>query len=61
VNPATGGPTLPTMACALTLLPPGHETRAHRRTSSVIYHAFRGSGTTYVGDERFDWGLGDTR
>ena len=60
VNPATGGPTMPTIGCALTLLPPGHETRAHRHTSTVIYHAFRGSGTTCVGDERFDWGPGDT-
>jgi gentisate 1,2-dioxygenase len=59
-NPANAGPTLPTIGCALTLLPPGQETRAHRHTSTVIYHAFRGRGTTYVGDERLDWGPGDT-
>jgi gentisate 1,2-dioxygenase len=60
VNPATGGPTLPTAQCGMTLLQPGQETRPRRRTSTAIYHAFRGSGTTFVGDQRFDWGPGDT-
>jgi gentisate 1,2-dioxygenase len=59
-DPAGGASTLPTIDCALTLLRPGQETRAHRHTSTVIYHAFQGSGTSYVGDERFDWGPGDT-
>ena len=59
-NPSTGGATLPTMTCALTMLRPGQETRAHRHTSAVIYHCFRGQGSTWIGDQRFDWGPGDS-
>jgi gentisate 1,2-dioxygenase len=59
-NPGTGGPTMPTIQCSLNLLRPGQETEAHRHTSTVIYHAFRGAGSSFVGDERFDWGEGDS-
>ena len=59
-NPMTGGPTMPTIQCALELLRPGQETEAHRHTSTVIYHAFRGKGSSFVGDERFDWEEGDS-
>lgn len=59
-NPATGGPTMPTIQCALSLLRARQETEAHRHTSTVIYHAFRGSGSSFVGDERFDWETGDS-
>ena len=51
---------MPTIQCALSLLRPGQETEAHRHTSTVIYHAFRGSGSSFVGDERFDWEAGDS-
>ncbi len=60
LDPATGGPTMPTVQCALQLLRPGQETEPHRHTSTVIYHAFRGSGTTVVGEQRFDWDQGDS-
>ena len=59
-NPKTEGPTMPTIQCALSLLRPGHETEAHRHTSTVIYHAFRGRGSSFVGEERFDWEAGDS-
>jgi gentisate 1,2-dioxygenase len=59
-NPTTEGPTMPTVQCALSLLRPGQETEAHRHTSTVIYHAFRGSGSSFVGDEQFDWEAGDS-
>ncbi len=59
-NLATGGPTMPTIQCALSLLRPNQETKAHRHTSSVIYHAFRGSGSSFVGEKRFDWQAGDS-
>jgi gentisate 1,2-dioxygenase len=59
-SPTTEGPTMPTIQCALSLLHPGQETRAHRHTSTVIYHAFRGRGSSFVGDERFDWEAGDS-
>jgi gentisate 1,2-dioxygenase len=25
-----------------------------------VYHAFRGGGTTWIGDQRFDWEQGDS-
>ncbi len=59
-NPVTGGPTMPTIQCAAQLLLPGQETQAHRHTTTVIYHAFRGSGTCFVGERRFDWERGDS-
>jgi gentisate 1,2-dioxygenase len=59
-NPTTEGPTMPTIHCALSLLPPNQETEAHRHTSTVIYHAFRGSGSSFVGNDRFDWEAGDS-
>lgn len=59
-NPVTGGPTMPTIQCAVQLLLPGQETDVHRHTSTVIYHGFRGSGTCFVGDRRFDWDQGDS-
>jgi gentisate 1,2-dioxygenase len=59
-NPIGGGATMTTIQCAVQLLPPREETAAHRHTSTVIYHAFRGSGTTEIGGERFDWQQGDS-
>jgi gentisate 1,2-dioxygenase len=59
-NPTTGSATMPTIQCALSLLHPGQETEAHRHTSTVIYHVFRGRGSSFVGDERFDWEAGDS-
>ncbi|HXV79202.1 MAG TPA: cupin domain-containing protein [Candidatus Binatia bacterium] len=56
----TGGPTMPTIQCALSLLRPDQETEAHRHTSTVIYHVFRGRGSSFVGEERFDWEAGDS-
>jgi gentisate 1,2-dioxygenase len=59
-NPLTGGPTMTTIQCALQLLPPGDETEFHRHTSTVIYHVFRGKGSTQIGERRFDWEQGDS-
>src|SRR5713226_160975 len=59
-NPLTGGSTLPTLSCRIQMLRPGERTRAHRHTSTSIYHAFRGSGTTVINGEAFHWEKGDT-
>ncbi len=59
-NPLTGGATLPTMGCEMQMLRPGEHTHAHRHTSSVIYHAFRGQGRTIVDGEAIEWEQGDT-
>jgi gentisate 1,2-dioxygenase len=60
VDPITGGPTLPTMACEIQMLRPGEIGKSHRHTHTVVYHAFKGSGTTWIGDQRFDWRRGDS-
>ena len=59
-NPLTNGPTMTTIQCAVQLLPRADETETHRHTSTVIYHVFRGSGTTQIGERRFDWEQGDS-
>lgn len=60
VNPLTGGPTLPTLSCWMQMLTPGMRTRVHRHTSTVLYHAFRGSGTTVINGDAFHWEKGDS-
>jgi gentisate 1,2-dioxygenase len=60
MNPLTGGSTLPTLSCWIQMLRPGERTRGHRHTSTSIYHAFRGSGTTVINGESFPWDKGDT-
>lgn len=59
VNPRTGGPLMPTLACWMQLLRPGVRTRAHRHTSSAVYQVFEGRGSSVIDGERFDWGRGD--
>jgi gentisate 1,2-dioxygenase len=60
VNPMTGGSTLPTLSLRLQMLLPGMRTQVHRHTSTSIYHAFRGGGTTVIDGEPFHWEKGDT-
>jgi gentisate 1,2-dioxygenase len=59
-NPLTGGPTMTTIQCAVQLLSPADQTEAHRHTSTVIYHVFRGKGATEIGERRFEWEEGDS-
>jgi gentisate 1,2-dioxygenase len=59
-DPVSGGSTLPTMNCQVQMFRPGEKGRSHRHTHSVVYHAFRGSGTTWIGEEQFDWQQGDS-
>ena len=58
-HPEHGGPTLPTFACELQLLTPRRKLKTHRHMSTTLYHAFRGSGTTVVAGQTFDWSKGD--
>ena len=60
VNPSNGGPTLPTMACRIQMLRPSEKTKSHRHTSTSIFHAFSGSGTTLINGQPFHWQKGDT-
>jgi gentisate 1,2-dioxygenase len=59
VNPLTGGPTLPTLSCWIQLLKAGRRTQSHRHTSTVLYHAYRGRGTTMINGQEFHWEQGD--
>jgi gentisate 1,2-dioxygenase len=58
-NPLDGGPTYPTYSCEVQQLPSTWKGQAHRHNSTTIYHVFRGSGTTTIDDERFEWAQGD--
>ncbi len=59
-DPLSGGPTLPTVDCELTMLRSGEKTRSHRHTAAAIYHVFQGRGSAAVGDARVAWEEGDT-
>ena len=59
-DPISGAATLPTMNCEIQMLRPGEQSRAHRHTYTVVYHAFRGSGTTRIGEQEFKWEQGDS-
>lgn len=59
INPHTGGPIMPTLACWMQLIRPGVRTQAHRHTASVVYLAFEGSGYSVIDGQRFDWHKGD--
>lgn len=59
IDPATGGSVVPAFGCYLQLLRPGARTRAHRETSSGVYHVFAGAGWTEIDGVRYEWGEGD--
>lgn len=58
-NPLTGGPTLPTIASEMQLLPAGFKGMPHRHNSQAVYYVFRGQGISIVDGERFEWANGD--
>ena len=55
VNPATGGPVMPTIGASMQMLRPGEHTKAHRQTGSFLYQVAKGSGFSVIGGKRFDW------
>jgi gentisate 1,2-dioxygenase len=58
-DPTSGRSVVPALGCHLQMLRPGVRTRAHRETSSAVYHVMSGSGRTIVDGVPFDWGEGD--
>ena len=58
-NPKTGGPVLPTLSCTAQMLRPGIHTKAHRHTTSAVYHVVEGTGYTIMDGQRIDWKKGD--
>src|SRR5215472_8773193 len=59
VDPVTGRSVVPAFGCYLQLLRPGVQTRAHRETSSAVYHVVQGTGWTEIDGARYEWGEGD--
>jgi gentisate 1,2-dioxygenase len=59
LDPATGQSVIPAFGCYLQMLRPGVRTRAHRETSSAVYHVVSGAGFTDIDGVRFEWGVGD--
>jgi gentisate 1,2-dioxygenase len=59
INPIDGGSAFATMGCEIALLREGEKTKAHRHRHTVIYHAFRGEGTTVIDGQEFKWKQGD--
>jgi len=59
VDPATGGSVVPAISCYLQMLRPGVRTRAHKQTSSAVYHVVAGTGSTEIDGVRHEWGKGD--
>jgi gentisate 1,2-dioxygenase len=59
LDPATGASVVPTLGCYLQMLRPGVHTRAHRESSSAVYHVVSGSGRTVVDGQTFAWTEGD--
>jgi gentisate 1,2-dioxygenase len=59
LDPTTGRSVVPALGCYLQMLRPGAHTRAHRETSSAVYHVVEGAGFTEVDGARLEWGTGD--
>ncbi len=55
VNPATGGPPMPSIQTFIQLLPKGFRGAEHRFTDSTIYCAVEGSGRTHIGHTTLEW------
>src|SRR5258705_3474904 len=53
-----GAPALDTTALYMMRLAPGTRSATHRTTVSNIFAVARGTGTTTIDGERFDWKLG---
>jgi gentisate 1,2-dioxygenase len=53
VNPADGGPVMPTIAAHVRLLPKGFATRARRATDATVLVVVEGEGVSRIGDAAF--------
>ena len=59
INPASGGPAMPSIATFLQLLPKGFSGVPYRSTDAAIYAVAEGTGRSVVGNDTFDWGPRD--
>ncbi len=54
LNPADGGPVMPTIAAHVRLLPPGFETRARQSSDGTIFVVVEGRGQAVIDGETMD-------
>ncbi len=59
VNPADGGPAMPTISTFIQLLPKDFRSEPYRSTDGAVYTVIEGSGETEVGDTTLAWGPRD--
>ncbi len=55
VNPATGGPAMPTIGTYMQHLPKGFATETYRSTAAWVYSPVEGSGRTIIGETTYEW------
>jgi gentisate 1,2-dioxygenase len=60
VNPETGDDCLPTMGFTATMFRAGESIRSPIRSSSAVFHAIEGRGSSRVNGQTFSWGPADT-
>lgn len=53
-------PTMPTIAIKVHQWPAGWRNRPYRHAANTVYVVMQGSGSSTIGESRFDWGFGDT-
>ena len=60
VNPATGGPAMPTMGAYIQLLPAQFSGRPYRSTDGTVFSVIEGSGNAVIGGQKFEFSARDT-
>lgn len=60
INPANGGPAMPTLGTFMQHLPKGFGTETYRSTAAWVYSVVEGTGSTVVGEQTIEWGPRDT-
>ncbi len=60
INPATGGPAMPTIGAFIQLLPAGLKTSPYRSSDATIYSVIEGRGRVAIGSQDFAFEPRDT-
>jgi len=55
VNPASGGPAMPTMGAYIQLLPKGYSGKPYRSTDGTVYSVIEGEGRAVIGGKAFEF------
>lgn len=59
LNPVNGSSVMPTLACEMHRIVPGARTTTRRQVGSSVFVVYRGSGSSVVNGQRFEWEPGD--